>query len=579
MDMMMKNLKHMFSMGDNKHLIFAVVIFLITVTLTALHRKMAREDKLTLWRLLCLVPLGLSAVHFAVFFSGEAWSELLVYWAALYIPAVVVALWGLFGIWKFSYPLLAILANASALIIGIAFNVPAAHVGNFTRQSYSEAFVSTCDYLEEHYVLADWKQIDFEAIKAELLPEVEKAEQEQDVNAYYAAVEKLAWYMHDAHVAVYPYSGTNEYRPTILSTAKDYGFCMVTLDNGTTIAVNTEPDSEAYKAGICDGAVILSWDGVPIDTAKAEVRCTDYSRPVASNEAILQPIYLSATGAESVEVGFIDKNGTQKTARINAMSYSEAEDRFPAKRLRDTLFELNHVVVEGDENYSTKMLTDNCGYLRLNAESYSLFADKKAYLIDDHEPARELFRQKLRELRDQGMTCLVIDLRNNSGGYDVIGCALAELFTTESFVSQGLGVIKDGSYVRVADHIVTGDGEFADIEVVALTNMECASAGDGTALYLANLENVTLAGISDPSGCDQEVGGDCFLPDGIAVSFPVGLVLNENNEPNIDTAADRVSRDPVEVRIPFDEEAARRIFADEEDYELEWAIEFLKNAK
>lgn len=65
-----------------------------------------------------------------------------------------------------------------------------------------------------------------------------------------------------------------------------------------------------------------------------------------------------------------------------------------------------------------------------------------------------------------------------------------------------------------------------------------------------------------------------------AMGYPVGLVLNEDGEPNIDTGADRISRNPVEVRIPFDYDAAMRIFHDKEDYELDWAMQYLEqNAK
>ena len=59
---------------------------------------------------------------------------------------------------------------------------------------------------------------------------------------------------------------------------------------------------------------------------------------------------------------------------------------------------------------------------------------------------------------------------------------------------------------------------------------------------------------------------------------PVWIIgtYDENGVPNIDTSADHISRDPVEVRIPFDKDAAMRIFRDKEDYELDWAIRYLE---
>ena len=113
--------------------------------------------------------------------------------------------------------------------------------------------------------------------------------------------------------------------------------------------------------------------------------------------------------------------------------------------------------------------------------------------------------------------------------------------------------------------------------MVVLTNGGCISAGDSTAQCLSKLSNVTLAGITNPSGSGQITGGCCVLSEGIvSVNYPVGLMLNENDEPDIDTRADRISRNPVEVRIPLDYDAAMKIFRDKEDYELSWAVNYLE---
>ena len=54
--------------------------------------------------------------------------------------------------------------------------------------------------------------------------------------------------------------------------------------------------------------------------------------------------------------------------------------------------------------------------------------------------------------------------------------------------------------------------------------------------------------------------------------------MNEDGEPNADTAADRISRNPVEVRIPLDYDAAMKIFRDNEDYELDWAMKYIEDS-
>jgi hypothetical protein len=176
------------------------------------------------------------------------------------------------------------------------------------------------------------------------------------------------------------------------------------------------------------------------------------------------------------------------------------------------------------------------------------------------------------------MEYLVVDMRNNVGGCGPIGYELCSLLSDKDIYAMGLGVRKNGGYKRLTTQMIRSDGEFADLKVVVLTNCQCISAGDSTALCLSRLPNVTLAGITDPNGSGQITGGCCVLSDGIvSVNYPIGLTLNENDEPDIDTRADRISRDPVEVRIPLDYDAAMRIFRDKEDYELDWAVKYLEN--
>ena len=226
------------------------------------------------------------------------------------------------------------------------------------------------------------------------------------------------------------------------------------------------------------------------------------------------------------------------------------------------------------------MLDDKCGYLRITCESsdddlYDIFV---GYMTGNHAKAREMFRNKLRDLKAQGMDYLIVDLRNNQGGYDEIANALCDLLTTEDMDHLALGIRNKGSYKPTSTHGIKGDGEFADLKVMVLTNFGCLSAGDGASLYLSRLPNVILAGLTDPYGCNQETGAISALTGGnIYVFFPDGLVLDGNGVPNIDTRKDCVSRNPVEVRIPLDYDAAMKIFHDKEDYELNWAMQYLKD--
>ncbi len=424
------------------------------------------------------------------------------------------------------------------------------------------------------------KEVDFAALEAKYMPMVTEAEQEQDEEKFTDAVMMFCSELHDGHVCVVTddkdriegcISYTVSYKP------REYGLAMVQLDNGDVIAVCTTADVQ--KLGIKDGTVITKWNGKDILTACAE-EVPNLGMSVKENAERIAAIVLSGVGGDTLDVSFLDDNGTEQTVTLKDLG--DPHTQLEAFRLYRH-FEKLGAEDEYDsllaENFSTKMLDDKCGYLRITAESsddglYDIFI---GYMTGNHAKAREMFREKLRGLKAQGMKYLIIDIRNNQGGYDEIANALCDLFTTEDMNHYAVGIRENGTYKATSTHGIHGDGEFADLKVLVLTNYGCLSAGDGATLYLSMMPNVTVAGLTDSYGCNQETGGISALTGGhIYVGFPVGPVLDGNGNPNIDTREDCVSRNPVDVRIPLDYDAAMKIFRDNEDYELNWAMQYLK---
>lgn len=566
------SLYHNFAVANKVHIIWCAAVLITMILLAVLHHRWREDQKKgRLWRILSLIPFVTAAVHFFIYVSGISM------FASAFYPLYIIGIFSLFPIpfakRKIGYWVTASLVGIFSALCGLYFFATAPNVANFTRMSYTDSFRALVREMDKKYVLKEWKEVDFQALEAKYLPLVEIAEREQNPAKFADAVTQFCNELHDGHVWVEREYDSAKY--TSDSQLREYGLAMVRLDNGDVIAVCTTEEVRAL--GIEDGTVIAKWNGKPVAQA-AEEDVVDTGMPVKSNADRIAVLQLAGIGGETVEVAFLDRSGKEQVVTLSALDKPHTlREAFEAFDHRKLFFK------EGDDicienNFSTRMLNDKCGYLVLWAEGTdNEMQDILGYLTGNHRWAREMFREKLRDLRAQGMEYLVIDLRNNSGGLDEIGCALVDLLTEDDYFAQGLGVRKNGRYVCVSEHYVRGDGEFADLQVVALTNYNCASAGDGTALYLSRLSNVTLAGITDPNGCNQETGGICVLSDGIVtVGYPVGLIMNEDGDPNVDTRADRISRNPVEVRIPLDYDGAMRIFRDKEDYELEWAIQYLE---
>ena len=576
MNTFFNSLRHMFASSNKVHIVWCAAILLIMLILAILHHKWKDDTKkLRIWRLLCLVPLIICGVHACVYVVGAP--MFLGGFYMMYVIVVLALIPMLFAKRRTGYRITAVLTGLLTCLCGLYLCVSSPNVFNHSRESYTESFHSLVQDMDKYYVLKEWKEVDLPALEAKYMPMIEEAEKEQDPVKFWKAVEMFCNEMHDGHIGTGFSFDYSEYSTETLIPAHgfvvvhEHGLAMIQLDNDDVIAVCTS--AEVNSVGIEDGTVITKWNGKPILQAIAEDAPDRGVFPVKANADRVAALELSRLGEGTVEVSFIDKSGKEKTVALEELeephTFSEARNAF-----------LHTVAPDEDVNYSTKMLDDKCGYLRLNAEGTdSRLHDTLGYLTGDHKWAKEMFREKLRDLKSQGMEYLVVDLRNNMGGEDVIGYALCDLLTDKEWYCQGLGKRKNGEYISQCDQYIYGDGEFADLKVIALTNYDCGSAGDGTSLLLSKLPNVTLAGITDPNGCDQETGGVIItLSDGLVYAFfPAGLVLNENGEPNIDTAADRVSRDPVEVRIPFDYDAAMKIFRDKEDYELDWAVKYVED--
>lgn len=559
-------LKHLLYSQDNIKMTFCLVFIIWFIILLIVRKKVGNNPaKAKVWKCLCLVPLAAAIIHFFVFSFGDAVLPLLEEYEFIYASAVLTALLPLFFIKKSKKPVKII----GAVVIGVVcllslfFNIDSSESVNYSNKDLKSAYISLCDYFEENYIMNEWKKPDYEKIKADGLKLIDEAEKTGDITKYYEAVDEFTNSFYDGHMSISFYDG-NDYLITRIKQFNDYGLSLITLDDGTTIAVDVDDGLE-----IKNGDTVTKWNGVPIDQAIESVH-VPMPEPVAENDRIDKAFWLACTGGESVEVSYINSDNEEKTLTLDKLD-SEMPRALKARRL----FWHNT-----DEAYSYKMLNTNTGYMKITSEETDRFHDYFAYCTGNHNYAREIFRNDLRELKNQGMTKLVVDIRNNGGGHDEVATAFASLFTKEKMYAYSLGIRKNGEYIKTADRYVSADGEFSDIEVLVLTNMRCASAGDGMVLYLSRLDNVTVAGLSCPAGCNQESGGSIFMPKGIVVNFPVGLVLDEEANPNIDVDYSRQSRTPLDVKIPLTKEAALEIFNEEnfdngKDYELEWAIDFL----
>jgi carboxyl-terminal processing protease len=121
------------------------------------------------------------------------------------------------------------------------------------------------------------------------------------------------------------------------------------------------------------------------------------------------------------------------------------------------------------------MINETTGYIRINTFAMTTFDD---------------FMKALRELKDQGMTKMILDLRNNSGGIMEAAIQIANQFLKEG---QLIVYTKGRSQPR-SEARATGKGEFETGDLVVLIDEMSASASEILAGALQDNDRGTIIG-------------------------------------------------------------------------------------
>lgn len=576
-------------------------IIVFSVILLIWHHILVKKDKgeraWKTWCVMCFVPLIVCAVHFYLncYKGNESFTVEL--YLPLYSGAFALVVLCLLRKKKLIYKIAAVL-TVMASVIGFGYTVfklladyHLPHIGNYSRYGYVESFDRIMADMKKNYAMNDWKEIDYDKIRADLMPKVEEAEKNHDSKAFYKVLVEYISYFHDGHIDIDCSSSAGA--ETAFEAEKelagnDYGFALFTVDSGETIAVMVEEGSAAEKAGIRLGTVITKWNGVNIDKAIEEA---DYllgkDAPVKANFDRVKAIYFPGLSNGTVEVSFIGSDMAEKTVSLESIgNYSKrlyaALGYFNHQGLISTLDiekyyklspeeqdALKEKYREERENYRTKMISDDCGYIVFNGEFYDTVKDVIANARNEYPEIKELVNSKLKDLQSQGMKRLIIDTRNNTGGYPIILCELVSLFTDHEIeMDMRCNQIRK---VKV-------DGRWKDLDVIVLTNMNCASSGDGLVYAFLQCPNVTVMGMTVSNGVFQSVGGACITTDSeYIITYPIIRSVDPNGVIMIDTKPDGVSRVPIDVMIPVTTKACETIFDvnyGNKDYEVEYALAY-----
>ena len=579
-----KALRSLFLSGARTEATFQMMAILLgtAMLLLMIAHIFMKKDHPKFWMILCGIPL---------IFYLLSWLKIYVItedactnsrYLAFGMIAFLILLWGILTTITKHYKLctlyLLILSFViyTGNVIYAGFHIYKYQITNHTHEGWEESFEGILDDLSEMYTLRDWKEIDFDALKEEYLPRVREAEEHQDKVAMMLALYDLQYELADGHVWVSSADPDTQNKTLEYLAGNDYGFSMFSDEEGEFIAVCVDPESEAALAGISDGTVITRWDGIPVAEAAAGVECV-YSESFAYTELedAFRPVFLAGKGSDTIEVSFLDEKGDEQTVCLEARySYRDRLDDMISRIYREE-------DRQNAQNYSACMLNDHIGYLRITEEEH--LGNPTLYMvvcfIDGYsEKLYNELNEKLKVLQEQGMDCLVIDLRANSGGYQMFARSIIGLFTDQPQII-GTGVYRDQEYHVDDPYTVYGNGDWKDLPIVCLINGDTISCGDMTAYNLQQVCGAVLAGSMPGAGSAQGVGATCYLTDGeFKIGFPTFLTPDRDGLPMIDARANRMARYLPDLQLTFSREEVVELFREDgRDVELDKVIEYIES--
>ncbi|MBR1864876.1 MAG: hypothetical protein IJ801_00035 [Lachnospiraceae bacterium] len=452
--------------------------------------------------------------------------------------------------------------------------VIALHYKDYRITHYTDEFQAGFESMKEHYILTDYKQIDFDALYAEYLPRFEAADDSRSFPQAYAAWTDFCLAFFDGHV--YVTAGTSEEairlnRDTYYKSqvGADYGFSLVTLSDGRTVFANVEPNGEAYDLGIRNGLELTSFDGVDIQTAKA------HTKPIpavgdSGNVSFYQSLMVTASGSSHADLTFIDARGTEQAITVTGTS-----DNY--NRYRQTLDLLQHN--NEDTNLSYKMISDDTALLSLNSmlvEGDITYEHAEA-TNESYSGMKALLQEQLQNMKEDGAHKLILDMRGNGGGYLDMIPVIASLFTdSEVFVASNAAYNEQTKrYEPVQTVYTSAENIWGNGEIVILVNSNTASAAEIFVHTMMQLPNVTVMGFTKTCGSAMMVSG--MELSNVNLYFSGGMTLDETGEVLIDADASRISMMTPDIIIPFDEDAFHAVFENGEDYVLDYAVSYLEH--
>jgi carboxyl-terminal processing protease len=238
-----------------------------------------------------------------------------------------------------------------------------------TAKDRKEVFEKVWKEIHDHYYDASYNGVDWNEVHRRYAPLVEATKRDQD---FYALMSQMTSELHDAHTR---FNSPEQWKNFRRQQGVTVGFSVDDVD-GKTVITHVIPGTDAARAGIEPGMVVLRVDGTPVAERIAEIE--KKRLPSSSERATRWFIYnrvFAGPADTPVKVSLQRGDGSVFEASVRRQIYSAAPE------------------------VTTHMLPSGNVYIRFDGFQH---------------PITKEFRQALQKHRDA--PGLIVDLRRNGGG-------------------------------------------------------------------------------------------------------------------------------------------------------------------
>ncbi len=472
--------------------------------------------------------------------------------------------------------------NGTATDPGIDYAYP--DPADYSALAWADAFQAAHAKFSREYAFGGWKGVDWHALSGRFLPRIIQAQAAGDEKAYYLALHEYVCSIPDGHISL---SAGNAAVPMALGrelAGGGFGMAVAELDDGRVIAAAIVPNGPAYRAGIAPGAEIITWRGEPAGAAIGRIDVG----------AVPFRVLTGAVGGESPPA--TTEHYRLEQARL--LTLGPIGTAVPVLfRTPGTTASQTAVLTAVDDNGQTLSLADFAKRPSFSDEvDYRILPEGYGYVLVRMEfdlanpagyPARifQKFREAIASFVAAGVPGVIVDLRGNYGGSDVLAADLCGFFTaTPSFYEyQEYYDKRDGRFLRITvddtpaivDNLsINPQTPYFGGPVVALVNPGTISSGEGPAMGIARLPQGRVIGFHGTNGSFGMVGGSIEMPGGYRIEDPFGRSVDRYGMVQLDSRNGTGGVAPT-PRVPKTLENVLA-YAAGSDVELQYAVRYLR---